>query len=161
MLSLAKARFPMVRYKKMSLQEMNFKEEFEGAICIDALEHVFPEDWPLILHRFREALKPGGVLYFTLDVSATGELEEAYEQAKSQGLPVVFGEVATEVEAAYDKVMALKPGEVPDADLGDKAVYHFHPPEAQVREWLHQERFVIEAESMGIIWYRHFLVRNT
>ena len=44
MLARARERFPKARYEKMGLQEMDFQHEFDGVICIDALEHVFPED---------------------------------------------------------------------------------------------------------------------
>jgi 2-polyprenyl-3-methyl-5-hydroxy-6-metoxy-1,4-benzoquinol methylase len=160
MLARARERFPSIQYERKGLQEMDFQNEFDGVICIDALEHVFPEDWPVIVRGFREALKPGGVLYFTLEVSATDSLlEEVYEQAKSQGLPIVFGEVAAEVDEAFDKVMTMGYGDVP-SELDDKAVYHYYPSVEQVRKWLDQEKFVIEAEEMGIIWYRHFLVRK-
>jgi cyclopropane fatty-acyl-phospholipid synthase-like methyltransferase len=158
MLRRAKERFPEVRYEKIGLQEMDFQNEFDGVICIDALEHVFPEDWPVIVRGFREALKPSGMLYFTLDVSATDHLEEAYEQAKSKGLPVVYGEVAAEVAETSEKVVAMAFEDIPD-DLADKAVYHFYPSVEQVRTWLDQEKFAIEAEGKGK-WYRHFLVRK-
>jgi cyclopropane fatty-acyl-phospholipid synthase-like methyltransferase len=158
MLARARERFPTILYLKKGLQEMDFQDEFDGAICIDSLEHVFPEDWPVIVRGFREALKPGGMLYFTVDVSATDELEEAFEAAKSRGLPVVYGEVAAEVNEVYEKVMAMKFEDVPD-DLADKAVYHYYPPVSQVRKWLLQENIMIEAEEMGI-WYRHFLARK-
>ena len=58
MLTKAKTKFPTVHMEKMGLQEMSFSEIFEGAICMDALEHVCPEDWPLILNNFHRALKP-------------------------------------------------------------------------------------------------------
>ena len=157
-LAQARKRYPKIRYEKMALHEMLFQNEFDGVICVDALEHVFPEEWPVIVHGFREALKPGGMLYFTLDVSATNWLDKAYEQAKSQGLPVVFGEVAAEVDVAFEKVMAVEPGDAP-GDLMDKAVYHYYPSVEQVRKWLDQEKFAIEAEGMGR-WYKHFVVRK-
>jgi cyclopropane fatty-acyl-phospholipid synthase-like methyltransferase len=159
MLARARERFPNIRYEKKGLQEMDFQDEFDGAICIDALEHVSPEDWPVIIRGFQEALKPGGVLYFTLDVSTTDDLEEDYEKAKSQGLPVVYGEVVAEVDEAFEKVMAMDSRDDP-AELADKAVYHYYPSVAQVRKWLDQENFAIEAEEMGILWYKHFLVRK-
>ena len=158
MLARARERFPKVRYEKKGLQEMVFQNEFDGVICIDALEHVFPEEWPVIVHGFREALKPGGMLYFTLDISATDWLEEDYEQAMSRGLPVVFGEVVAEVDVALEKVMAMEYGDIPD-ELADRAVYHYYPSVDQVRKWLDQEKFTIEAEGTGI-WYKHFLVRK-
>jgi SAM-dependent methyltransferase len=158
MLARARERFPQIRYEKKGLQEMDFQNEFDGLICIDALEHVFPEDWPVIVCGFREALKPGGVLYFTLDVSATEKLEESYEQAKLKGIPVVYGELAAEVDETFEKVMAMEKSDVPD-ELSDKAVYHFYPSVEQVGQWLDQEKFVTEAEDTGI-GYRHFLARK-
>lgn len=104
-LALAKEHFLEVDYKKMALHEMNFREMFDGVICMDAMEHICPEDYPGILHGFQEALKPGGVLYFTADRAEEPDfdLEMYYERAKASGLPVVFGEVAD--EAAYEQAM--------------------------------------------------------
>jgi hypothetical protein len=113
----------------------------------------------VIMHRFRKALKPGGMLYFTLDISATNRLEEAYEQAKSRGLPVVFGKVAAEVVVVFEKAMAMENGDVPD-ELADKVVYHYYPWVEQVRKWLDQEKLAVEAEDTRVIWYAHFLVRK-
>jgi cyclopropane fatty-acyl-phospholipid synthase-like methyltransferase len=64
MLARARERFPEAQYQKMGLQELDFHEAFDGAICMDAMEHVCPEDWPGIMKGFRETLKPDGVLYF-------------------------------------------------------------------------------------------------
>jgi len=158
MLARAREKFPQIRYEQIGVQEMDFYHEFDGAICIDALEHVFPEDWPVIVKGFAAALKPEGVLYFTLDVSATDWLQAAYEQGQAKGLPIVFGEVAAEVAEAYKKVMSLPIDEVPD-ELSDKAVYHYYPSVAQVKRWLDQGGFVIEAKGEGK-WYQHFVVRK-
>ena len=163
MLARAREHFPEVRYEKIGLQEMDFREAFDGAICIDAMEHVCPEDWPGILRKFREALKPGGVLYFTVDLGGD-YVEGAYERGKALGLPVVYGEVADKVEEAYERAMAMEMPMVPD-DLGDSAVYHYHPPLEQVRTWLSQAGLALEEEGTGIgddHWkgYEHFVVRK-
>ena len=47
------------------------------------------------------------MLYVTVDAAESGEYHEAYEQARAKGLPVIFGEVADELDAAYAKAMAL------------------------------------------------------
>jgi len=161
MLARAREHFPKVWYEKMGLQEMDFREAFDGVICIDALEHICPEDWPEILPRFREALKPGGVLYFTADLGGD-HVEEAYERAKALGLPVVFGEVADKVEEIYAKVKALEWSRIPD-ELADSAVYHYHPSLEQVRTWVSQAGLAIEEEGTGDRgedWngYEHFVV---
>ena len=161
MLERAKAKFPDIRYEKKGLQELDYLNEFDGVICIDALEHIFPEDWPVVLHGFREAIKPGGVKYFTLEVSTTKILEESYEKGKLKGLPVVYGEVCADVDEAFEEVMALKKGEAPGDDLPDKAVYHYYPSVEQVRYWLDQEKFIVEENgTYDGKWYRHFVVRK-
>jgi cyclopropane fatty-acyl-phospholipid synthase-like methyltransferase len=154
MLSRARERFREARYEKMGLQEMDFREEFDGAICIDAMEHVCPEDWPGILQNFREALKPGGVLYFTVVLAKADELQKAYERAKGQGLPVVFGELAAEVEEAYERTLGQP---VAVADEADEAAYHYCPALEQVRAWIGEAGLAIEEEGRGS-WYAHFVV---
>jgi SAM-dependent methyltransferase len=158
MLARAREHFPEARYEKLGLQEMDFLEAFDGVICVDAMEHVPPEDWPGILRGFREALKPGGVLYFTLDLAEGDEVEAAYERAKAGGLPVVFGEVVDQVEGAYAQVKALETSVVP-GELADVAVYHYYPSLEQVRAWIGQAGLVIEEQGTGN-WYAHFVVRK-
>jgi SAM-dependent methyltransferase len=142
-------RFPRLRYAKMGLQEMDFQAKFDGVICVDALEHVCPEDWPGILAGFQKALKPGGALYITVDAADLGEYGEAYERAKAMGLPVVFGEEADELDATYAQAMALEALD-PRALSGERldlSVYHYHPSMEQVRLWFDQAGLAIEEEG--------------
>jgi len=152
MLARAMEHFPEVRYEKIGLQEMDFREEFDGVICIDAMEHICPEDWLGILQGFQKALKPGGALYFTLGLEDAGVVEKAYKRAKELGLPVVFGEVADQVEEAYERAVVY--GEVTDV-----SVYHYCPSLEQVRTWIDQAGFEIEEEGTGNE-YEHFVVRK-
>jgi 2-polyprenyl-3-methyl-5-hydroxy-6-metoxy-1,4-benzoquinol methylase len=145
-------RYPLLHYKKMSLQEMNFEAAFAGAICMDAMEHICPEDWPAIMHNFQGALKPGGRLYFTADWSEADVLERSYQRAQALGLPVVYGEVVDELESAYEQ--AVEGGPVVDA-----SVYHFRPPLEQVREWVTQAGLTIE-EIGTENEYHHILARK-
>jgi cyclopropane fatty-acyl-phospholipid synthase-like methyltransferase len=156
MLVQAREHFPEVRYEKISLQEMDFREAFDGITCIDAMEHVCPEDWPEILRRFQEALRPGGVLYFTVVLAEADDLEKAYKRAKVQGLPVVFGELADQVEEAYERALGL-PALL--ADAADEAAYHYCPSLEQVRAWIGQAGLAIEEEGR-LSWYAHFVVRK-
>ncbi len=152
MLARARERFPQATYERMGLQEMAFHEAFDGVICMDAMEHVSPEDYPGILENFEEALKPGGVLYFTMERADSGELEKAYERARAQGLPVVPGELVDEVDAAYAQATASdQPVPV--------AVYHFYPSLDQAHEWIDQAGLAIEEEGEGS-GYRHFVARK-
>jgi SAM-dependent methyltransferase len=141
--------FPGLRYAKMGLQEIDFLGEFDGVICMDALEHVCPEDWPGILARFQKALRPGGMLYVTVDALELGDYRVAYERARAMGQPVVFGEVADELDEVYAQAMALDALE--GTSLGDRldlSVYHYHPSMEQVRTWFDQAGLVIEEEGI-------------
>jgi SAM-dependent methyltransferase len=132
MLARTKIYYPAVHTEKMGLQEMPYSAAFEGAICMDALEHVCPEDWPRILHNFHRALKPHGILYFTVELPAEHDLEAALLQGQEARLPVVYGELA------------------------DHGVYHYYPSLSQVREWLQQAKLDVLEEGAGD-GYHHFL----
>ena len=139
MLAGAKAKFPGVQFEKVGLQEMAYREVFDGAICLDAMENVPPEDWPLVLSNFHQALKQHGLLYFTAETienADESEIRQAFERAQKAGLPVVYGEW-------------------PDED-----VYHYHPTNQQVKEWARQAGFEVLNERNGEIWYYHLLVRK-
>ena len=157
MLRRAREHFPEIQYKKMGLQELDYREAFDGAICVDALEHVSPEDWPDILRKFQEALRPGGVLYFTVDLAEGEDVEASYQRALAMGLPVVFGEVADRVDEACEQFKAL--GIIP-LQVADASVYHYHPSLEQVRLWLGQADLAVEQEGTGNE-YEHFLVRKS
>lgn len=155
-LKLAQEHFPEVEYVKVALHEMNFREMFDGVICMDAMEHICPEDYPGILHRFQEALKPGGVLYFTADREEEPDfdLEMYFERGKAAGLPIVFGEVAD--EEAFKQ--AMEQTEASD-ELTDRAVYHYYPPLEKVRAWIHQAGLAIEEQGAGS-GFHHFVARK-
>lgn len=165
MLVRAMEHFLQVRYEKMGFQEMDFQEEFEGVICMDAMEHVCPEDYPLALCKFQEALKPGGVLYFTAEPEDTDEAQTAvasYERVKASGLPVVPGEGVEGIYEAYEQMITLHtkaPGQPVPGDLADRAVYHYYPPLVQVRAWIDQAGLVIEEEGAGSELH-HFVARK-
>src|SRR5215510_15220809 len=72
-----------------ALQEMRYHEAFEGILCMDALEHVCPEDWPLVLSNFQRALKPQGYCYFTVEVADEQDIADAFLRGKRLGLPLV------------------------------------------------------------------------
>ena len=151
-------RFPGLNYAKMGLQELDFQAKFDGVICIDALEHVCPEDWPGILARFQKALKPGGVLYVTVEVAEWGEVRAAYERARARGLPVVFGEVVDEIDAADTQAAELE-GQAISGEQANVAVYHYYPASEQVRAWFDQAELAIEEEGSGD-GYKHLLARK-
>jgi cyclopropane fatty-acyl-phospholipid synthase-like methyltransferase len=135
MLARAKEKFPSVQFEKVGLQEFSYREVFDGAICMDAMEHVSPEDWPVVLSNFQRALKPQGYLYFTVEIIEEAELKAAFARGQHLGWPLVYGELA------------------------DEEVYHYYPSIEQVKEWLQQARFVVQQEGEGDL-YHHFIVRK-
>jgi SAM-dependent methyltransferase len=139
MLARARAEFAGVRFEKIGLQEMTYREVFDGAICMDAMENICPEDWPLVLSNFHRALRHQGYLYFTAETIENAdekEIKQAYQRAQQAGLPVVYGE------------------------WPDEGVYHYHPTNQQAKEWTQQAGFEILKEGNGEIWYYHILVRK-
>ena len=139
MLACAKAKFPSVHFEKIGLQEMTYQEIFDGAICMDAMENVCPEDWMLVLTNFQRALKPHGYFYFTVETienADASEIQQAFERAQQAGLPVVYGE------------------------WPDEEIYHYHPVNQQVKEWTQQAGFEILKEENGDLWYYHLLARK-
>ena len=139
MLACAKAKFPSVQFEKVGLQEMVYREIFDGAICMDAMENVCPEDWHLVLSNIHRALKRNGHFYFTAETIENAdedEIQQAFERAQQAGLPVVYGE------------------------WPDEGVYHYHPTNQQVKEWVEQAGFEIIKEGNGEIWYYHILARK-
>ncbi len=154
----AQEQFPGLHYAKKGLQEMEYAAEFEAAMCVDAFEHIPPEDWPGILVRFQQALKPGGCFYFTVEEADPAEVSAAYQRALSQGLPVVPGELVDEVDESFSRVTGLD-WQALQGNVADNAVYHYYPSREQVAEWLRGAGLVVQSEALGD-GYRHFLVLN-
>jgi SAM-dependent methyltransferase len=142
-LAIAAAKFPQVPTKKHDLQELPYQGEFDGVLCVDAMEFVPPEDWPPVLERFHRALHSGGWLYLTVERAPADRVRAANQAARRSGLPVVDGEVIWDEPDGY---------------------YHHYPSMQQVRAWLADARFAIEEETEGP-WheegyaYHHVLAR--
>lgn len=140
MLSRLKLKYPEIQVEKVGLQEMYFHEVFEAAICMDAMEHVCPEDWPIVLGNFHRALKLQGYLYFTVEIADQDEIAKAFHRGQEMGFPIVYGEYAREYT--------------------DEDVYHYYPAIQQVKGWLQQAGFVLIEEGSGD-GYHHCVVRKT
>lgn len=145
MLSQARNKHPTVPYLRVGLQEIGFHEEFEGAICIDALEMIPPEDWPLVLGNIHRALKPHSYLYFTVEIAEEEELARAFNDARKAGLPVVYGEWA--YESGFH------------GDWAQDGGYHYYPRTGQVKAWLYDARFLLVDQAFEVE-YHHFLVQK-
>lgn len=143
-LSTALEKYPSARVEKHDLQDLSFRSRFDGVMCVDAMEFVPPEDWPIVLGRFRTALRGSGRLYLTVELHDEQALARANEQTREWGFPVVEGEVIWD---------------------GPEGYYHFHPSVPRVRSWIRDAGFAIDEELEGP-WdedyaYHHILARAT
>ncbi len=141
MLAQARARQIATALQLIGLQELAFDAEFDGAMTIDAMENVPPEDWPAVLANLHRAIRAGGHLYLTVEMLDESEIDTAFADAAATGLPVVRGEVIE----------------------GDTAGYHYYPPPEQVSAWLDAEGLEVVAEDYDQEegWgYRHLLLRS-
>jgi SAM-dependent methyltransferase len=142
-LAKAATKFPGVPTDKHDLQELPYRDEFDGVLCVDAMEFVPPEDWPAVLGRLGRALRSGGWLYLTVELAPTERVRAGNQAARRAGLPVVDGEVVWD---------------------GPDGYYHHYPNVPRVRAWLTDAGFAIEEEAEGP-WhegqyaYHHLLAR--
>ena len=140
MLEQARATGIAVALHQVGLQELAFEQEFDGVMTIDALENVFPEDWPRVIANLVRAVRRGGHLYLTVEEVEQRVVDEAFAALVDRGLPVVRGEVID----------------------GDVAGYHYYPTRDQVRRWLDAARLTIvedETEPQEGWGYWHLLLR--
>ena len=140
MLAQARARGIAVALHQVGLQELAFEGEFDAVMTVDAMENVFPEDWPAVLANVRRAIRAGGHLYLTVEEVAETVLEAAFADLSARGLPVVRGEVIE----------------------GDVAGYHYYPGRPQVIGWLEGAGLAIvdqDTEAFEDWGYWHLLLR--
>jgi SAM-dependent methyltransferase len=141
MLAQAEAKGIAARLENIGLQELAFDAEFDGAMTIDAMENIPPEDWPVVLANLHRSIRSGGHVYLTVEEVPDEVVDVAFSEAQASGSPAVKGEVIE----------------------GDVAGYHFYPGREQVIAWLEAEDFspVAEAFDQEDGWgYRHLLVRS-
>jgi SAM-dependent methyltransferase len=143
-LANAAIKFPQVPTHKSDLQDLSYQGDFDGVMCVDAMEFIAPEDWPPVLERFRRALRPGGWLYLTVELAPVDRVRAGNEAARRSGLPVLDGEVIWGEPDGY---------------------YHHYPSMRQVQVWLTDAGFAIQEEAEGP-WhpegyaYHHVLARR-
>jgi ubiquinone/menaquinone biosynthesis C-methylase UbiE len=141
MLDQARAKHPGVRFELVGLQELAFDAAFDAAMCIDAMENVPPEDWPLVLANLGRAVRPGGHVYLTVEEIDREEIDAAFEVAKAAGWPAVSGEVVE----------------------GDTAGYHFYADRDRIEGWLTDAGFEVVEDAdewLDGYGYRHLLLRT-
>ena len=142
MLAKARARNLATSLVQCSLQDLSYSGVFDAAVTIDAMENVPPEDWPTVLANLRDAVRRGGVLYFTVEeLTDHQDADQAFEALSARGLPAVRGEVVE----------------------GGVAGYHYYPDRIRVLGWLANAQLDVIDEGYRVTddWgYRHFLVRR-
>jgi SAM-dependent methyltransferase len=140
MLARARSKHPNARFEQVGLQELAFDGDVDAVMCVDAMEHAPPEDWPLVLARFRRALRPGGFVYLSLEVVEEADLDRAFAKATAAGLPAVYGE-----------------------DVGhDTGGYHYYADRDRVLSWLAEVGFEVVQEAdewLDGYGYHHLLIK--
>jgi SAM-dependent methyltransferase len=142
MLARARARGIAADLQRRTLQELAVDGAFDAVMTIDAMENVPPEDWPPVLTNLRRALRPGGLLYLTVEEVADAVIDDAFAKLSARRLPAVRGEV---VESGGQ-------------DMG----YHYYPGRERVRGWLEEADLEIVDEDTEVhpsYGYWHLLVR--
>ena len=134
MLHEAAAKHPSVPVRRVSLQELVTDREYDAVVCIDVMENVGPEDWPDVMARLRDALRPGGALYLTVEV-ADSDLAADVASARASGEPV------TERESF------------------DGVGYHHFPEDEAVDAWVDEAGLERIADVVAD-GYRHLLLRR-
>ncbi len=127
-LATARAKHPAAATRHLDLQDLPFDDEFDGVMCVDAMEFVPPEDWPTVMGAFRRAAHRGAWLYLTVELAPSAEVAALNRELANSGLPVVEGEVLWDQPDGY---------------------YHFHPDMDRVRAWIVDAGFVIEDDAEG------------
>src|SRR5262245_16058842 len=137
MLAQARARGIAFSLEHTALQDASYVHEFDAVITVDTMENIAPEDWPLVLANVHRAIRPGGVIYLTVEeVSQSRAIRPS--PTSPRGLPAVRGEIVE----------------------GDVAGYHYYPGRDQAAAWIQHEGLAIadEGSRQDNEWgYRHFL----
>jgi SAM-dependent methyltransferase len=140
MLAEARAKHPDVVLRKVGLQELEFDGDFDAALCIDAMEYVSPEDWPVVLTKLDQAVRSDGLIYLTVEQIDPAELATVFAEARAAGLPVVYGE-----------------------NHRRGGGYHYYPTPDRVSGWLAAEGLEVLDEGVSRArthGYVHLVVRG-
>lgn len=140
MLARARAKHPEVVLEKVGLQELEFDGAFDAAMCIDAMEYVFPEDWPRVLARLHRAVRGSGLIYLTVEQIDPAEIASVFAEATADGLPVVHGE-----------------------NIRRGGGYHYYPTPDRVSRWLAAEGLQIVDQGISrarTYGYLHIVARD-
>ncbi len=132
-------KFPAVGVRQLSLEQLadtpDLAARFDGVLCVDAMENVPPEDWPVVMSGFAHALKSGAPMYLTVEIPEDDDRNVAARPSP----PLVAGEVLW-----------------PDDHGGS---YHYFPGLDQTLKWLTAAGFALARRAEGDGYY-HLLARS-
>jgi cyclopropane fatty-acyl-phospholipid synthase-like methyltransferase len=80
MLAQAGSRAIAFSLEHTALQDLSYVHEFDAVMTVDAMEHVPSEDWPLVLANLHRAVRPGGVIYLTVEELEQPVVDQAFEK---------------------------------------------------------------------------------
>jgi SAM-dependent methyltransferase len=69
MLAQARRKYPQVPSRVLALQDLaELPDRFDGLLCVDALECVAPEDWPVVVAGLAAVLQDQAPAYVTVEL---------------------------------------------------------------------------------------------
>jgi SAM-dependent methyltransferase len=146
MLDRAALKHPEIPVERGALRDLAYAARFDAVICIDAMECVFPEDWPIVLRNFARALKPPhSYVYLTVEIPDV-DLHAALATGKQAGHPLVLGEVL------------FRGAGIGDGDDAASLTYHYYPDDQDVDQWLATAGYAVIDDVRGD-GYRHIVTR--
>src|SRR5207302_10453890 len=86
-LQQARARGIADSLAHLSLQDLSYVHQFDAVLTIDAMENVSPEDSPAVLANLHRALRPGGLLYMTVEGLTEAAIQHAVAVASARASP--------------------------------------------------------------------------
>lgn len=75
MLIQLERKFPGTEARQLALEDLAREPagQYDGLLCVDAMENVPPEDWPVILAGFAHVLRGQSPLYLTVEIPEPGD----------------------------------------------------------------------------------------
>lgn len=72
MLAVARRKYPQVPTRMVDMQHLADQPDLDGiadaVLCVDAVENVGPEDWPVVVRGLVKLLRPGAPAYLTVEL---------------------------------------------------------------------------------------------
>jgi SAM-dependent methyltransferase len=140
MLAAAARKFPEVPSRVAALQDLDEHDRYDAVMCVDALEMVGPEEWPIVARRLRDAAKPGAPIWLTV------ELRDPAEAKAGAAGPAA----SARTSGPRDEVV------VEGEDVSSDGGYHYFPARERVLAWLAESAIAVE-ETLEADSYLHVL----